>query len=200
MALDGPPRHDRVADEFALGCIRRAANAADFGRALVHIRFDSLAPTQHSREPGNAFVQRLRMRNGGGTTGRERHAERRVGAEPAQLRRSVEFAQARVERRLVGTVRRVERARDLAIHVGDRLRDAEAPITRRIAIAQLMRLGRAGRRTGGHAGAPDAAIVQHRVDFDRGPASRIEDFTRVQRADRGRFHPVSVPRRPFTRA
>ena len=64
MALDGPPRHDRVADEFALGCIRRAANAADFGRALVHIRFDSLAPTQHSREPRNALTLSLYVPKG----------------------------------------------------------------------------------------------------------------------------------------
>ena len=101
----------------------------------------------HLHEIGDALVQRLAARGSHCAADSERDSERGIGAEAFELRCAVEFTQATVEASLSGAVRPGERARDLAVDVGHRLLHAEAGIACGVAIAQLVRFGRAGRGT-----------------------------------------------------
>jgi hypothetical protein len=169
--------------------------AAGMQAAAQDVRHRQREHRLRLREIADALVQCLPARGSGRAAHRERYAERRVGTEPAQLRRAVELAQAHVDRCLIGPVDTTQRAVDLRVHVGDGAQYAETRVACGIPVAQFVRFGRAGRCARRHAGAADAAAVQHRVELDGRATARIENFARVQRADRRCIHGAIVPRR-----
>ena len=81
-----------------------------------------------------------------------------------------------VDLHLLGRVHAADRIEDLAFHVGDRGLHALAAVPRRVVVAQLHRLVRAGRGAGRHRGAAHGAAVQHDIDLDRGIAAAVEDL------------------------
>jgi hypothetical protein len=78
--------------------------------------------------------------------------------------------------RLLGDVEAEDRLGDLGVDVLDRLLHALAEEALLVAIAQLHRLARAGRRPRGHRGAPHGAGLDQHVGLDGGIAARIQDL------------------------
>ena len=76
----------------------------------------------------------------------------------------------------IGPILAVQRVVDLAVDIGDRLQAAISAIAFWIAIAQLMRFGAAGRRTGRNRGHPGRATRQRATGFDRRPSATIQNF------------------------
>ncbi len=123
-----------------------------------------------------AGEHRGRLRRG------QRDAEDRVGAEAALVGGAVELDHLRVEPALVGRVEPCKRRGDLAVDVGDRLRDALAG-PGLAAVAQLDRLELAGRGAGGHRGQAARAGAEADFDLDGRVAARVEDLAGVNRDD-----------------
>ena len=92
------------------------------------------------------FVERAARRRRARMRHRHRNAQHRVGAQPAQVRRSVELHEPGVHGSLVG-VMAAQDARDFIVHMAHGLEDAFAGEPARVAVAQLERLPGAGGRT-----------------------------------------------------
>ncbi len=137
----------------------------------VHLRHRQ----QRGLGPAEITVERKLAGGGLGLGGRQRHAENRIGAEPLLVLGAVELAQTLVEGFLVGGVRTLQGAGDLAIHRVHGLAHPLAAIAL-AAVPKLMGLMRAGGRTGRHGGAAEMAVLQHHVDLDGGVAAAVEDF------------------------
>ena len=106
---------------------------------------------------------------------RERHAEDRVRAESALVRRTVEIDQQPVEARLVGGVETDDGPGDLASYVGNRPGDGLAPVLG-APVAQLDGLVDAGRGSRRHCGATQRSRLEADVDLDRRVSTRVEDL------------------------
>ena len=72
-----------------------------------------------------------------------------------------------------------QRRGDLAVDMGDRLRDALAEVARLVAVAQLQRFALAGGRARRHGRAAARAAVEDDIDFHRRIAARVEDLARL---------------------
>src|SRR6185437_15663141 len=83
----------------------------------------------------------------------EADAEDGVGAKPPLVGGAVQIDQHAVERHLIGGVEARERIEDLAVDCLDGALDALAAIASLVAVAELDRLMRAGRRARRHGGA-----------------------------------------------
>ncbi len=89
----------------------------------------------------------------------KRDGQRRIGTEPAEIRRAVDLAQCLVDAALVDDIAAAERRLDLVRDIGDRLQHT-APLEKvGIAVAQLMRLVAPGRGAGGHARPPERPVL-----------------------------------------
>ena len=120
------------------------------GAAVEHVHHRH---RQHVRRlAAQVAPQRQVLLGRGRARGGQRHAEDRVGAQARLVGRAVEVDQRAVEPALVERVEARHRLGDLAVDVGDRLRDAlAAPGVP--AVAQLRGLELAGRGPGRHRGA-----------------------------------------------
>ena len=120
-------------------------------------------------------VQRQAALLGHRLGGGQRHAEDRVGAQPALGVGAVERAQLGVEHPLVGRVEPGHRVADLAVHVGDRVLHALAAVAR-LAVAELDRLVRA--RAGAARYGRPAPGARHELDLNlnRRVAAGVEDL------------------------
>ena len=114
--------------------------------------------------------------------GGERDAEDRVRAEARLVVGAVELDQLGVEAALVGRVVAGDRLGDLAVDVGDGLRDALAAV-RVAAVAELGGLELAGRGAGGDGGAAVGAGAQLDLHLDGGVAAGIKDLACVNGLD-----------------
>jgi hypothetical protein len=132
--------------------------------------------------PAEVAEQRLAGLVGGGLRHRERHAEDRVRAEPALVRRAVELDQRGVERLLLGRLQAADRVCDLAVRVRDRARHGLAAV-RAVAVPQLDRLVHAGRRAGGNRCTAGRARLELDVDLDGRIAARVEDLAGMDGSD-----------------
>ena len=90
-----------------------------------------------------------------------------------------------VEPGLVGGIAANDRARDLAVHVGDRLGHALAAPAALVAVAQLDRFMDSGRRPRRNRRAAQAAIFEDDVDLDGRIAAAVEDLAAVNAGDCG---------------
>ena len=123
-----------------------------------------------------------RRRRGSARVG-QRDAEDGVRAETALVLGPVERDQLAIERRLISGGHAADLRLDLAVDVDDRVAHALAAVALAVAVAQLDRLVLAGARAGGDRSAPDAAVREMDVHFDRGIAARVEDLARVHLRD-----------------
>ena len=112
----------------------------------------------------------------------ERGPEDRVRTESALVRGAVERDQRGIEPCLVGRVEAGEACGDLAVHIGNRVRDALAA-EGRSAVAQLDRLVHAGRGARGNRRAAERAGLEPNVDLDGRIAARIEHPPAVNLGD-----------------
>lgn len=90
-----------------------------------------------------------------------------------------------VDEALVGGVEALERRADLVEDGVDGLEHALAAVARGVAVAQLVRLERAGGCTGRDERAGHDAVVEEDLDLDRRVASGIEDFACAYGIDQG---------------
>src|SRR5690349_8019916 len=100
-----------------------------------------------------------------------------------QVRGPVELAQAIVEAALCRRIAADERCSDLAVHVRNGTQHAATSVTRGIAVAQLVGLGRPGRGARGYGSAARGAPCKLHVDLDRGSTTRVEYLARAQPRD-----------------
>ncbi len=108
---------------------------------------------------------------------RERYAKDGVGAEPLLGWRPVKITKDAIYAQLIFCFELLQRIEYLAIDRIDGLAHALPEITFRIAVAQLVRLKRAGRRAGGNARAAHGTIFQYNVDLDGWIAATVKNFT-----------------------
>src|SRR4029079_7950970 len=127
-------------------------------------------------EPGDVDVERHLRRERARFGGRDRHAEQRIGAEASLVRRPVERDHLCVDRALIRRPA-LQRRRDLAVDVRDRLLHALAAVALLVAVAKLERLAHAGRRPRRHRRAPHDAAVERDVHFNRRITPRIENLS-----------------------
>ena len=121
------------------------------------------------------LVERHASGRGGRARQRHRHAEQRVGAEPALGRRAVERDHRLIDRALVGLAAPQQR-RNLAVDVRHRLGDALAEVARLVAVAKLERFAFARRRARRHGRAADDAGIERHFGFDCWIAARVDDL------------------------
>jgi len=107
----------------------------------------------------------------------QRNAEDGVGAEPALVRGAVEVDHDLVDLDLFLDRLVAQRIENLAVDGVDRLLHALAEVTLLVAVPQFHRLMRARGGARGHRRAADRAVFQHHIDFNRGIAAAIENFT-----------------------
>ena len=100
-----------------------------------------------------------------------------LAPEPALVRRAVEIDHDLVDLDLLLDGLIAQRLEDFAVDGLDRLLHALAEIALLVAVPQFDRLMRAGRGARGHRRAADRAVFQHHIDFNRGIATAIENFT-----------------------
>ena len=117
----------------------------------------------------HAGIDRRRLGDG------QRHAEDRIGAELALVRRAVQLDHRRVDLRLQRGVHPADRIEDRAIDGGHCLADALALVAV-AAIAQFDGLMRAGRSAGGNRGAAHRSILEHDIDLDGRVAAAVENL------------------------
>ncbi len=141
-----------------------------------HRQHDRVVSTEPAEE-GDAGVCRRGLGDG------QRHAEQRVGSEVALVRRAVQLQEARVQRRLVGSIQPFDCRPDHLDHVLDGTQDALASEHVRVAVTQLDGLVHARRRAGGNRRAPERAGGQRDVDLYCGVAARVEDLPRPDTLD-----------------
>ena len=106
-------------------------------------------------------------RGRGGLRDGERDAEDRVRAEVRLLRRAVEVEHLLVDGALVARLVPDDLGEDPLLDVVDGLLDALAAVALRVAVAQFVRLERAGRRAGRDGRAGGRAVVQADLHLDR---------------------------------
>ena len=160
-------RHDHELLEVDVAVGVRAAVEHVHHRHRQHVRVGAadVAVQRHAALLGD----RLRRR--------ERHAEDRVGAEPALGVGAVERAQLGVEDPLVGGVEPGDRVADLAVHVRDRVLHALAAVAD-LAVAELDRLVRAGAGAARHRRPAAGARDQLDLDLDGRVAAGVQDLPR----------------------
>ena len=133
--------------------------------------------------PPSVTVERQVLRPGDRARHGERHAEDGVGAQPPLVRRAVEGSEAPSTARLVTGVHADERRGDLRIYVAHRPPHPLAPVSVRLAVAQLDCFPAAGRGPGGNRRPAGAAVVEKNVDLDGGIAPGVEDLPGADRRD-----------------
>ncbi len=138
-------------------------------------------------DPADIAIERQAGVLGRGLGVRQRHAEDRIGAEPPLVGRPVEVDHHAVDTRLVLRIHPGQQVEDLAVHRVDRAQHPLAAIALLVAIAQLDRLMRPGRRSGRHRSAAESAALQGDVDFDGGVAAAVEDLAAMDIDDCGHF-------------
>jgi hypothetical protein len=165
-------RHDHELLEVDLVVSVRAAVEHVHHRHGQHVRCLA-AEVAPERQPGL----------GGRRLGRrQRHAQDRVGAEPALVGRAVALEHGLVDGRLVGRVDAAHGLGQLARGVGDSLRDTlAAPGV--AAVAQLDRLELTGRRPRRHRRPPCRTRLQQHVHLDGRVAAAVHDLPRVHLVD-----------------
>src|SRR5262249_31619532 len=114
---------------------------------------------------------------------RQRGAEEGVGAQLALVRGAVQVDQELVDGRLVEGFLADEGLGDLAVDAADRLLDAAAEKTGRVAVAQFD--GLVGARAGpaGHGGAAAGGVGEDHLDLDGRVAAAVEDLAAVDALD-----------------
>ena len=113
-------------------------------------------------------------------------AEDRIRTDPALVRRTVERDHRQVDIPLVfGVECPDQHVADLGVHRIHGVDHALAQIPSLVAVAQFYRFMRPGRGTAWHSCTAETPVVEKDVDFDRGIASRIENFACVDVDDRG---------------
>ena len=122
---------------------------------------------------------------------RQRHAEDGVGAETALAVGAVEGDELVVEEALVGRVEAHDGIGDLGVDVLDRGADTLAAVAV-AAVAQLVRLVRAGAGAARHDGAPTRAREQLDVDLDGRVPPGIEDLAAHDLHDRAHALPADA--------
>ena len=127
--------------------------------------------------------QRQALLGRGRVRGGQRHAEDRVGAEARLVRRAVELDQLPVEPRLVGGVEAGDRLGDLAVDVGDGLRDALAAATRVPPSRSSVASNSPVEAPDGTAARPAAPERRRELDLDGRVAARVEDLAGVDVLD-----------------
>ncbi len=138
----------------------------------VHHRYRHL----HRSRAAEITIQRQAAFLGGGARHRHADGQRGVGAEPALVVAAVEVDQCAVEKGLLARVEPEHRFTDFGIDVFDGTQHAFAEIAVLVAVAQLDRLARAGRRTTGHRGAAHRARFEQDVALDGRVTAAVEDF------------------------
>jgi hypothetical protein len=108
-----------------------------------------------------------------------RHAEDRVGAQPALVLGAVDLDHRGVDGLLLGGVEAQEAFGKFAVHGGHGLQHALAHVAALVAVALFHGLVDAGRRARGHRGAALRAVLQRDVDLDGGVAPAVEDLAGV---------------------
>jgi len=133
---------------------------------------------RHLHRAGAAEVAVQRQARFLGRGARHRHAdrERRVRAQAALVLGAVQVDQRAVQERLLARVQPQNCFADLGVDVLDRLQHALAEVALLVAVAQLDRLARAGRRARRHRGAAHRAALEQHVAFDGGVAATVENF------------------------
>ena len=76
-----------------------------------------------------------------------------------------------------------DRGAELVDDGGDGLEHALAAVAALVAVAQLVRLERAGRRAGGDGGALDDSVVEQHLHLDGRVAARVQDLARAYSLD-----------------
>ena len=117
---------------------------------------------RHRRAVPEVAEQRQSLRCRLGLGRRQRDREQRVGAEAPFVVGAVEVDHASIERALVVELAAEQRIAKLAVDVGDGFLHAFAEVARLVAVAQLDRFARSGRRARRHRGArsvPSASVT-----------------------------------------
>ena len=138
----------------------------------VHHRHRQL----HLARAAEIAIKRQRRLVGAGLGHGAGDREDRVGAEAALVLGAVELDQRVVDEALLAGVEAEDRLADFGVDVLDGFGDALAEIARGVAVAQLDRLLRAGRRAGRDGRAAGHAGLEDHVGFDGGIAAGIEDL------------------------
>jgi hypothetical protein len=137
----------------------------------VHLRHRQNA----RRRSADITIERQAPKLRGGLGDRERHAENRVGAQPAFVRRSVQLAHHAVDADLVFRLEAANRVEDLGVDGGNRLLDALAAIAF-AAVAQLDGFVRTRRCAGRHSSAAERSLLQPDIDLHGRIAAAVQDF------------------------
>ena len=133
---------------------------------------------QHRRlAPADVAVERQAAFHRRGLGNRQRHAQDRVRPEPALVGRAVEFDHRPIDLDLLDRVEAGQQVHDVGVHRGNGLQDALAAVALLVAVPQLHRLVGTGRCAGGDAGATHRTAFEFDLDFHRGIAPAVEDFT-----------------------
>ena len=130
----------------------------------------------HAAHATEIAVQRQAGLFGRGAGHGHRHGQHRVGAQARLVVGAVQVDQGLVQEGLLGRVQAHHGLGDLGVDELDGLEHALAQVTGLVAVAQLDRFARTGRRAGRHGGAAHGAAFQQHVALDGGVAARIEDF------------------------
>ena len=153
--------------------MRAAAEDLDLGQRQRHgVVAGQVSPQRHAVRGRRGLRDRQRNRDGG------------VAAQPGLVGRAVEMDERGVDGELVAGIEAGERARDRAVHVGDRPIHAEAAEAR-AAVAQVDGLARAARRAGRRDGASRRAAGKRHLRLDGRPAARIPDAAGVHAGNDG---------------
>jgi hypothetical protein len=122
-------------------------------------------------------VVRSRVRRG------QRHRQDCIRAEVRFVLGTVELDHAGVQAALVVGIAPDQGGTDRTVHVGDCVQDTLAQVALGVAIAQLHRLARSGRRPRRHGSAAASTGIEHHIGLDRGVAARIDDFASLDIRD-----------------
>jgi hypothetical protein len=142
---------------------------------------------RHGQEPGvhaaEVAVEGLTRAPRCGARDGQGDPEDGVGAEAGLVLRTVEFAECRVERGLLARGTSDDGGGDDVLDVRDGAGYPFATEAILVAITKLDGLARPGGRARRDRGAPEAAVAQTYIDFDRGIAPRVQDLTRMKARD-----------------
>ena len=108
-----------------------------------------------------------------------------MAPEAGLLRRPVNVDHLLVDRALIARLVPDDLREDAVLDVRDGLFDALAAVAGAVAVTQLVRLERAGRRAGRHGGPGGGAVVEADLDLHGRVAARVEDLARDNCFDGG---------------